>query len=352
MNRECFISTSSINVIEALKKIDIGGRGILFIVDHNRCLLGCITDGDIRRWIIKSNDLNAKVSIFMNRSPKYLFKSDIHKASEYMKKYPISAIPILNEDKEIEDIIFQKYDQDEPSKEIEGILKDTSVVVMAGGKGTRLYPYTKILPKPLIPIGDIPIIERITNRFVEYGVKEFFFTVNYKKGMIKSYFDDLNPKYDIQYVEENKPLGTAGSLRLILKRFQKPFFVTNCDVLIDADYEDLYRYHVTSKNKITIISALKNISIPYGVLKLKEGGEISSMEEKPSISNFINTGMYVINPELIELIPEDTFYHMPQLAEEAIKQGMKVSAYPISEDAYLDMGEIEEMKRMEQKLKV
>lgn len=351
MIKDCFISTASITLIEALKKIDIGGRGILFLVDENKCLIGCVTDGDIRRWIINTNDLNAIVLAFMNKTPKYLLKSDAYKATEYLSQYPISAVPILGDDKVIEDIIFLNYNSDEIVKEVSGILEETAVIVMAGGKGTRLYPYTKILPKPLIPIGEIPILERITNRFAEYGVKEFFFTVNYKKNMIKSYFDDLSPEYNIRYIEEDKPLGTGGSLKLIPRNNDKPLFVTNCDVLIDANYEDLYRYHIESQNTITIVAALKNISIPYGVLKLKKGGEVLGMEEKPVISNFINTGMYIINPEVIDLIPHNTFYHMPELAEEAMRIGLKVGAYPISEDAFLDMGELEEMKKMEEKLK-
>ena len=222
---------------------------------------------------------------------------------------------------------------------------------MAGGKGTRLYPYTKILPKPLIPIGDIPIMERILDRFFKFGVKNFFATVNYKKNMIISYFSDIESKYKIKYVEENKPLGTAGSIKLINEKIKKPFIVTNCDILIEADYNDIYKYHMDSGNKLTIVGALKNVVIPYGVLHTKENGSVISMEEKPSFSNFINTGMYILNPELIEQIPEDTFFHMTDLAEKLLQNGERVGMYPVSEDSFLDMGEFAEMQRMEEKLK-
>lgn len=221
---------------------------------------------------------------------------------------------------------------------------------MAGGEGTRLYPYTKILPKPLIPIGDVPIVERIINKFVNFGAVDFYITLNYKKGMIKSYFSDLSPDYSVKYVEEERPLGTAGSLKLISEKFEKPIFVTNCDILINADYANIYKYHRESGNIMTIVTALKNIVVPYGVLKARSQGIVTSMEEKPRLSYFVNTGMYVLNPEVISMIPEDKFFHMTDLADNLLKEGLQVGMYPVSEDSFLDMGEFEEMKRMEEKL--
>ena len=234
------------------------------------------------------------------------------------------------------DILFE---QEQKIEVREGSLSldKVPVVIMAGGKGTRLYPYTKILPKPLIPIGDIPIMERIIDKFRDVGVTDFYATVNYRKNMIKSYFTDMVKDYEIKYVEENQPLGTAGSLRLIEEEFEQPFIVTNCDILIHADYEDVYRYHRESGNELTIVSALKNIVV-------------QSMEEKPKLSYFVNTGMYILNPELKKEIPEDTFYHMTDLTDKLLKENRKVGMYPISEDSFLDMGEFEEMHRMEKKL--
>jgi NDP-sugar pyrophosphorylase family protein len=234
----------------------------------------------------------------------------------------------------------------EQKKKVENV----EVIIMAGGKGTRLYPYTKILPKPLIPIGDVPILERIINRFYDYGLTEYYLTINYKKEMIKSYFNEAHVPYHLHYIEEDKPLGTAGSIKLIDKKFTQPVIVTNCDILIEADYSEIYQKHIENGSAMTIVTALKHIEIPYGVVNGSEGGVITSMDEKPRHSYFVNTGMYVVNPEYFELIPDDTVYHMPQLADELIKQGKKVSMYPISEDSFLDMGELEEMKRMEEKL--
>ena len=202
---------------------------------------------------------------------------------------------------------------DKPAdEEQENALEGVPIVIMAGGKGTRLYPFTKIFPKPLIPVGDIPIIERIIERFRNYGASEYYMTVNYKKNMIKSYFSDLDPEYSVEYVEEDKPLGNA----------------------------------------LTIVSALKNTVIPYGVLYSGEHGIVTSMEEKPKMSYFVNTGMYILNPELLNKIPEGKVYHMTDLANELIAEGINIGMYPISEDSFLDMGEFEEMRRMEKKLQV
>ena len=193
-------------------------------------------------------------------------------------------------------------------------------------------------------------MERIIKKFCEFGTQKFYATVNYRKNMIRSYFSEQSGEYELQYVEEDKPLGTAGSLQLITDSFEKPFIVTNCDILIHADYEDIYRYHKKSGNELTIVTALKNIVVPYGVIHSSGNGIVESMEEKPKLSYFVNTGMYILNPELKNEIPEDTFYHMTDLTDKLLAEHRRVGMYPISEDSFLDMGEFEEMRRMEEKL--
>ena len=161
---------------------------------------------------------------------------------------------------------------------------------------------------------------------------KFYLTVNYKKNMIRSYFEDINRSYEITYVEEDKPLGTGGSIKLIDDTITNPFFVTNCDALILADYYDIYQYHLKSENDITMVSALKNYQIPYGVMHNWRKWNLESMEEKPKLSYFINTGMYIINPSVIELIPDDVMFHMTNLVEKVMENGGKVGTYPVSED--------------------
>lgn len=343
-----FITTPLISVVEAMEMIDKNAKGILFVVNDQSQLIGSITDGDIRRWIIKTGKLNSSVEKYMNNDPKFVFEGDREKAHVYIEDYGIKAIPVITIEKRITDIIFSNDDFEKSQDN--AVLKNTSVIIMAGGKGTRLYPFTKILPKPLIPIGDVPIIERIINKFYEFQLTNFYLTVNYKKGMIKSYFSDLEPNYEIHYVEEDKPLGTAGSIKLINDKFYQPIIITNCDTIVDINYSKLLSYHISSGNELTIVSALRNFTIPYGVIHSKEHGIVTDMEEKPRMSYFINTGLYVLNPQLIEKIPKDSVFHMTQLAELLMNENYQVGMYPISEDAFLDMGEFEEMKRMEQKL--
>lgn len=344
-----FLISPDSTVVEAMQKIDSNARGILFVVNQNRKLVGVLTDGDIRRWLVKTGELHGIVERVMNHNPRVICRKEASAAKEYMAQQSITALPVVNAKGCISDIIFRGSEKEDEPKQKCG-LEQVPVVIMAGGKGTRLYPYTKILPKPLIPIGDIPIMERIINHFAEYGASEFYATVNYRKSMIKSYFSELGADYSLCYVEEDKPLGTAGSLRLIEDIFDGPFVVTNCDILIHADYGDIYRYHKESGNELTIVTALKNIVVPYGVVHSAENGAVQSMEEKPRLSYFVNTGMYVLNPDLIKEIPEDTFFHMTDLSDLLLEQKRKVGMYPISEDSFLDMGEFEEMRRMEEKL--
>lgn len=346
-----FIGTVDLSIVDVMERIDANANGILFLIGEQQELVGCVTDGDIRRWLIRTGNLDADIRNVMKSNPKYIFCEKANVAEKIMEQEGITALPVLNEMREIVDVLLRGGGESNRQSE-KADLSDVPVVIMAGGKGTRLYPYTKILPKPLIPIGETPIIERIMSRFFEYGIHAFHITVNYKKGMLRAYFSDLMPDYRITYIEEQKPLGTGGGLKLLEGKFQQPIFVTNCDALVLADYGELYEYHKNSGNAITVVSALKNIIVPYGVLESKENGELGGITEKPKHSYFINTGMYVINPDVISLIPDDMMFHMTQLIELVIKSGGKVGMYPVSEDSFLDMGEFGEMKRMEEKLKI
>lgn len=347
-----FIGNRHMSIVDAMAMIDKNARGILFIVDDNNRLVGCLTDGDIRRWLIKTGNLYAVVLDAMTKTPKSVCISEKDNANVLMQGGHITSVPVIDDDHRIVDIIlhpnFDKENVTSNKPNLEGV----PVVVMAGGKGTRLYPYTKILPKPLIPIGDTPIVERIMNYYTEYGMKEFYMTINYRKEMIRSYFTDGEFPFTVKYVEEIMPLGTGGSLKLIEDKFDKPLFVTNCDTLILADYEKIYDFHVKNENAVTMVAAIKNITIPYGVLHTKENGELIGMEEKPKLSHMINTGMYVINPDVIDCIPDGCMFHMTHLVDKVRANGQKVGVYPVSEDSFLDMGEFDEMRRMEKKLNI
>lgn len=349
---QAYICEKNSPVIEAMTKIDQNSVGLVYITDTARHLVGCLTDGDIRRFLIRQGNLNATAKEVMNREPKYVKTSELSTAKEKMEKEKIYSVAVVDEDMVILDVVFLEpfLAMKTSLNREEKVLSGAPVIVMAGGKGTRLYPYTRILPKPLIPVGDVPILERIFNRLSSYGVEDIYLTVNYKKEMIKSYFSETEHPYRIHYINEERPMGTAGSISLIRKRFERPVIVTNCDILIEADYGNMMKHHVESGNDITIISSLKNTVIPYGVLYSEEQGRITSMEEKPHIAHLINTGMYIVNPEFLEWIPKDRVFHMTDLVGLMIEKDRRVGMYPISENAFLDMGEFEELKRMEERL--
>ena len=341
MNFEELLISEETTVVQAMERLDKSAKKIL-LVQKNKKLLGTITDGDIRRWILKKGDLNCTVDKIMKTSPITLNSFNKHEAYSLMKRKKIEAIPIVDEENVILSVFFVNMEPNEtPTKKI-----NSPVVIMAGGKGTRLYPYTKILPKPLIPIGDIPIVERIINNFREYGCNRFYMTINHKKNMIMSYFSEIEKEYELTYVEEEKPLGTGGSLSLLQECLEETFFVSNCDTLLYANYTEILTFHKKQKNKMTIVASLRETVIPYGVIMPNEEGGMESIEEKPSFNHLVNTGMYVIEPELLCMVPNESFYELPDLAKECIGDGKKVGIYPVSQSSWLDMGRFEEMENM------
>jgi NDP-sugar pyrophosphorylase family protein len=227
---------------------------------------------------------------------------------------------------------------------------DVPVVIMAGGKGTRLEPFTKVLPKPLVPIHDKPVIEHIIERFVKVGVNEFILTINHKARILKAFIEELRPDYSIDFVEEKDPLGTAGSLKFLEGRFNKPFMVTNCDIIIKADYLDLYAFHQKNSYDITLVASMKNYIIPYGTCELNGEGHLKQINEKPEFDFLANTGLYVLNPDVLHLIPADKLYHITHLIEDAKKSGKRVGVYPIDDDAWIDIGQWAEYKKAVERL--
>lgn len=343
--RDLFIN-KDLPIKESIKKLDETAKKILLVVEDNK-LIGVLTDGDIRRWILKSGNLSDPVSLIMIKEPKCIFEDEIKDAKKTLKKYSIEAIPILNKEREVIDVVFWN---DNFNKKFKFNKLSNPVVIMAGGKGTRLDPYTKILPKPLIPIGDIPIVERIMNRFNEYGCNNFYMAVNYKKNMIKAYFNEIEKTYSIEYIDEEKPLGTAGSLYLLKDKISDSFFLSNCDILIEGNYSDMLKYHKEHRAKITLITSLKHYTIPYGVIQINGSSDVKKMIEKPEYDFLVNTGMYILEPEVINDIPENKFFHITDLINDYINKGEKIGVYPISERAWLDMGQFKEMEIMLERL--
>ncbi|UTH00864.1 nucleotidyltransferase family protein [Macrococcoides canis] len=339
----------NITVKDALKKLDKSKKKILFVVEPNHKLLGSITDGDIRRHILSTGNLLSEVSTVMNANPISTNQRNDEEISKIIVEKSIKALPIVNEKKIIEEIVYDDGIKEVINNEVES-LNNIPVVIMAGGKGTRLKPYTNILPKPLIPIGEVPIVQRIMDKFINHGTNNFVMSVNYKKNMIKAYFDDDLLNYNLNYIIEDKPLGTGGSLALLKKQLNGDFFVSNCDILIDADYNEILKFHKENSYSITMITSLQEYTVPYGVIHLDKNGTVDHLQEKPTYDFLTNTGMYVINSEVLDLIPENEFFHITDLIEEVLKLDKNVGVFPISADAWMDMGQFDEMDKMLKKL--
>lgn len=336
-----FLISENIKIIEAIQKLDVLGKKTLFLVREDR-LVATLTDGDVRRWLLKGGELEEKVSEIANYQPKYVSEGNRREAYRYLKEFAIEAIPILSEQNKITSIILWNHQE----IRLETNLK-LPTVIMAGGLGTRLFPYTKILPKPLIPVGDIPIAEHIMNRFHSYGVEEFYLIVNHKKNMIKAYFNEEHRDYNIKYIEETKPLGTGGGVRLLKGKINSTFLLSNCDIIIESDYNEIYRYHKERKNIITMVCAKQKVKIPYGVIEADEKGNIIEMKEKPEINFLTNTGFYIVEPRVVEELEEGISISFPEIIEKYRQKGEKVGVYSIQESQWFDMGQIEEMERME-----
>ncbi|MDD3428917.1 MAG: sugar phosphate nucleotidyltransferase [Oscillospiraceae bacterium] len=344
MQIEDLIITEETTALEAMRKLDETGYCLLFVAP-NGILKATLTDGDVRRHILKGRDLNVPVKEVANYNPKFLPLSARAKAKEQLLKLSLDAIPLLDKQGHIADVVFLNELNLAKRKKI-----DLPVVIMAGGLGTRLYPYTKILPKPLIPIGELPIVEHIINRFHSFGCNRFDLIVNYKKNMIKSYFNDLEKDYTVTYTDEEIPLGTGGGLSLLKGKINETFFLSNCDILIDADYTDIYNYHKQQGNIITMICALKNVTIPYGVIELGSEGEIKNVTEKPEMTFLTNAGVYLVEPCVIEDLPLNTNITFPDIMDNYRLKGAKVGVYPVSENSWMDMGQLEELDSMRRRM--
>lgn len=333
------------SILDAMKQLNKSSRKVLFVHSEGK-LLASLTDGDIRRWILKKGDLKVPIKYVANYKPKYLHEQQVDQAMRIMKECGIDAIPIVDGENRIIRIFFANDLIQE-----HGVFdKEIPVVIMAGGLGTRLSPYTNILPKPLIPVGDYPISEHIINRFCSYGCRQFYMIVNYKRNMVKAYFDELEKGYQLDFITEEKVLGTGGGISLLKGKIKDTFILTNCDILIDDDLTKAYRQHVESENMITMVCSLKNFIIPYGVVNIGEDGMIASLQEKPNMSFFTNTGCYFVEPEVIEDLEYNEPVDFPTIIEKYIKDGKRVGIYPIGEESWLDMGQLDELEKMKARL--
>lgn len=340
-----YIVNGNLSLIHCLKKMNEVKHKSLLIFEGKE-FKSIITIGDIQRAIIKGHDLNTPIEeIVYNTNKEYAKATDsIEDIRNKIFRLKAEFMPILDTEGRL--IRIYTWSDFFVESSISKKKINLPVIIMAGGKGTRLKPLTNVFPKPLIPIGEKTILEEIMDRFENCGCSKFYLSVNYKSEIIRFYIESLTHKYNIEFFKEEKPLGTIGSVSLLSGTIRTPFFVTNCDILIDQDYSDVYEYHKTNKNEITIVTAIKNNEIPYGVITTSKDGLLVSIQEKPEISYMINTGVYILEPSVIKEIPKGEFFHITHLIEKVKKRGGRIGCFPVSDGAWKDMGEWDEFLKL------
>ena len=343
---KAIIVDASNTIIQTMKLMDDRRTKSLLVFDKEH-FMGMITNGDLQRAIIANKPFDATIdSVVDNTNKKYAHTDDDEEQiKSWMIEVRAEMMPVVDSAGNLVKVIFWNDLFDETQKDNRKEI-DLPVVIMAGGKGTRLKPITNVIPKPLIPVGDKTILEEIMNQFEGIGCKNFYMSVNYKSDMMRFYLDQLEHHYNIEFFEETKPLGTIGSVSLLKGKIRSPFFVSNCDIIIDQDYRDVYEYHQNNHNDLTIVTAVKSFKIPYGVIETGNDGLMTGLQEKPDITYMINTGVYLLNAECINEIPEGEFFHITHLMEKIKVRGGRVGCFPVSEHAWRDMGEWPEYLKM------
>lgn len=344
-NIENRIISSCESLLTSLKQMDMQKVKMLFVFENNH-FVSILTIGDIQRAIVKNIALETSISQIVERNKKF---AHVGEPMEVIRRKILSlraeCMPVLDDQGELVDVIFWKDLFENEVTDLRPKI-DLPVVIMAGGKGTRLKPITNVIPKPLVPVGEKTILEIIMDQFEGIGCHKFYMSVNYKADMMKYYLGQLDHQYDVEFFQEDKPLGTIGSVSLLKGKITTPFFVSNCDSINEQDYRDVYDYHVENHNDLTIVTMVKSFKIPYGVIETGEDGLMVSLSEKPELTYQVNTGVYILNSELIDEIPEGVFFHITHLMEKVQNRGGRVGCFPVSEHAWKDMGEWPEYLRM------
>jgi dTDP-glucose pyrophosphorylase/CBS domain-containing protein len=341
-----FLVPHTHSVREAMAQLEKTEEKIVFVIDSKAHLVGSVTDGDIRRWILSNGNLNERVDRVCNRQP-YVAREGYspEEVRETMLNDNFNCVPVVSAAGEVVRLLFWKRlfvgaDKTRPKPRL-----NLPVVIMAGGRGSRLAPFTNVLPKPLIPIGDRTVIEVIIEQFLPYGLDKFYLSLHYKSRIIKAFFEELAPKYSVDYLMEKEPLGTAGCLRALYQPNQESIIVTNCDIVIKADFAELVAFHSTNNYDLTLVACTKDYHVPYGVCEIENGGSLLRITEKPKYNLLINTGMYLVRRDRLALIAEGERCDMPDFMRKIKEAGGRVGVFPVSENAWIDTGEWPEYKK-------
>lgn len=322
---------------ETIEAIDSGKKQIALVVDEDRKLLGTVTDGDIRRGILNNIDLEVEVKEIMNKD--YVALSSNASTREIKQTFKdnnmIHQIPLLDTQGKITDLVVVDDIFDTSTKE-------NYVVLMAGGLGTRLRPLTEDTPKPMLQVGNKPILETIINQFKEYGYHNILISINYKSEIIENYFGDGSKLgVNIDYIREDKRLGTAGALKLAEDKLNdKPFFLMNGDILTEVNFKSFMSFHKNNEFDLTMATRKHEYQSPYGVVNI-DGVDVNSLEEKPTYYHFINAGIYCLKPEMIKYIPKNKFFDITDVISLALEDNKNIGSFPIRE-YWIDIGQKED----------
>jgi dTDP-glucose pyrophosphorylase len=322
---------------DVLSVIDKSAMQIALVVDDSHHLLGTTTDGDIRRALLRGDNLDTPARDFMNANPVTgLIDEDPESWQRAMQRHTLQHLPLLDANGCVQALARKEAPQD-PQRE-------NPVVLMAGGMGTRLRPLTDRQPKPLLKIGDKPILETIIENFAAQGFHRFFLCINYQGEKIKQFCGDGRKwGVEIAYIEEHKRLGTAGALGLLPVQLDKPFFVMNGDLLTKVDFVRLLGFHQKQQNVATLCVREYRYQIPYGVVKLNQH-QVVNLKEKPVQYYFVNAGVYLLEPEVLKHIPQNQYFDMTQLFEYLIQNNIKVGSFPLRE-YWMDVGRMEDFEQ-------
>lgn len=338
--------TRETDLLTALKKMDEEQVKLLIVLEGEK-FFSILSIGDIQRAIISNKDLSTPVEKILRKKVRVAFDDEpLDVVYERMMSFRTECMPVIDKDNNLVQILFWE-DVFQGTQSLREDQLSVPVVIMAGGQGSRLKPITNIIPKPLVPLGEKPIMEIIMDRFYNLGVRRFIASVNYRYQMIEFYFSQMGEtnKFDLTFVKEEEPLGTAGSLRLMKSQLTSTFFVSNCDILIDEDYREIYDFHKANKNDLTVVAALHHYQIPYGTLDTKDNGRLDTLSEKPELTFKINTGMYVVEPSALELIPSHGPSNVTDLIEALRVQNRPVGVFPVSEKSWMDIGQWNEYQK-------
>jgi dTDP-glucose pyrophosphorylase len=333
-----FLIKSGSSLRIAMECLNENSLQICFVVDEDQKLLGALTDGDIRRALLKGATLETSVMQVMNSNPKYLSnKLNTAEVLEKIKEMRVKHMPIVDEQSIIKKIVILD--------ELLGLTKrENRVVLMVGGFGKRLSPLTDHTPKPMLPICGVPILERILLKLKEVGFYKYTFAVNYKADVIADYFGDGSHwNVSIDYIYEEFPLGTCGALSLIKNKPQEDFIVMNGDLLTQANFASILDFHCDLKSMATMCIREFEVQVPYGVVKLN-GNEIESIHEKPKEVSYINAGIYVFSPDVFKYIPNNQYFDMPSLFGKIKESERSTHAYNLK-DYWLDIGRMEDYQK-------